>query len=71
MGKGLDKSFSNKIINWEEQEVALGRWNARSARRKEKLEFKSFSSPDAASLFKVGARQWKDSVMESKACERC
>ena len=42
MGKGLDKSSSDKIINWEEQEVAPGKRNARSARPKDKLEFKFF-----------------------------
>ena len=57
MGKGLDKSSSDKIINWEEQEVAPGKRNARSARPKDKLEFKFFSSLEPAPLFKVGARR--------------
>ena len=57
MGNALGKSSSNKIINWEEQEVALGKWNARSARPKDKLEFKFFATPELASLFRVGARQ--------------
>ena len=57
MGKSLDKSSSNKIINWEDQGVAPGKRNARSARPKDKLEFKFFSSLEPASLFKIGARQ--------------
>ena len=57
MGNALDKSSSDKIINWEEQEVALGKRNARSAWPKDKLEFKFFSSLEPASLFKIGARQ--------------
>ena len=57
MGNALDQSFSNIIMNWEEKEVVMGKQNARSARPKDKLEFKSFSSPDAAPLFKVGVQQ--------------
>ena len=52
MGKGLDKSSSDKIINWENQGVAPGKRNARSARPKDKLKLKFFSSPDAASCSK-------------------
>ena len=42
-----------KTQDWEEQEVAPGKQNARSARPKDGLEFKSFSSPDAASCSKL------------------
>ena len=52
MGKGLEKSSSNKIINWDEQKVALGKQNSRSARPKDKLEFKFFASPAATTSCK-------------------
>ena len=42
MGKDLGKSSSNKIINWDDQEVALGKQNVRAACPKDKLEFKIF-----------------------------
>ena len=40
MGKDLGKSSCNKIINWDDQEVALGKRNVRAACPKDKLEFK-------------------------------
>lgn len=45
MGKGLSKSFSNKIIDEDKQEVATGKQNKWAACPKDKLEFKLFSSP--------------------------
>ena len=45
MGKGPSKSFSKQIINYNEQEVALGKQNAKTACPMEKLEFKLFSNP--------------------------
>ena len=44
MGKGLGKSSSNKIIYWDEQEVALGKQNKRAACPKDKLEFTFFQT---------------------------
>ena len=46
MGKGPDNSTSNKIINFDEQRVALGKQNVKAAYPKDKLEFKFFLSPD-------------------------
>ena len=45
MGKGLSKVPSNKIISYDEREVALGKQNVRAACPKDKLEFQFFSSP--------------------------
>ena len=45
MGKRQSQSSSNKIINEDQQEVALGKQNMTAACPKDKLEFKSFSSP--------------------------
>ena len=59
MGNALGKSSSNKIINWEEQEVALGKWNARSARPKDKLEFKVFCEPWASVPF----QSWSPTIV--------
>ena len=40
MSKGAGKSLSNKIINKDQQEVVLGKWNVRAACPKDKLELK-------------------------------
>ena len=40
--KGPGKSSSDKIINYDEPEVALGKQNERAACPKDKLEFKFF-----------------------------
>ena len=45
MGKGLSKSSSNKIINYNKQEVVPGKQNVEAAWPKDKLEFKFFASP--------------------------
>lgn len=41
-GQGFRKSPSNKIIDYNQQEVALGKQNARAAGPKDKLEFTVF-----------------------------
>ena len=50
MGNDPGKSFSNKVINEDEQEVALGKQNM-ICLPKEKLQFKFFPSPDITYLF--------------------
>ena len=43
--KGPGKSSSNKINNYDEPEVALGKQNERAACPKDKLEFKFSCEP--------------------------
>ena len=45
MVKSPGKSSSNKIINWEKQEVVPDKKNMRAACPRDKLEFNLFSSP--------------------------
>ena len=42
MGKGQNKSSSNKIINYGRQEEVLGKQNVRAGCPKDKPEFKFF-----------------------------
>ena len=51
MGKGLSKVPSNKIISWDEQEVALSQQNVRAACPKDKLEFQFFQALLGKNLF--------------------
>ena len=52
-GQGFRKSPFNKIIDYDQQEVALGKQNASAAGPKDKLEFTVFFSHVKVSFFEV------------------
>ena len=54
MGKAPSKSSSNKIINLDEQEMAVGKQNKRAACPKDKLEFTFFKPCYATLVWSTG-----------------
>lgn len=67
-GQGFRKSPSNKIIDYDQQEVGLGKYiNARAAGPKDKLEFTFIFSPVKVSFFEaeiLGSSQRRNSHSE-------
>lgn len=46
-GQASNKSFSDKIVTYDKQEMAQSKENRRVAYPKDKMEFKIFPSPDS------------------------